>query len=664
MAFLIGMNPRTGKQELQPVEDHSYSEQLTASTYTDMLHDKERLVQNEAYDRAIQSAIAQKGRDAVVLDIGTGTGLLAMMAARAGACNVYACEVFSPMCMVAGTCIRENGLDKSITIIPKRSTEISIGPDGDMPSRASVIIMEIFDSELIGEGVLCTMRHALANLAVSDVIIIPSEASVHVQLCWSEDLSLLHSIDGAQIGPVKLSSRPQGYRRPSPLECHIETFIPQRQSLSFPTLLKTFTFSDPKSLAAPSTVELELQLTEHAKEHNQVFVLFWWSMQLGSFTFYTYPESHWRHHWQQCVYSLARPLVITGRTLSSNLENVTRLYAHHDDYQWSFANCVEDLDAPPDPLSPVFPWHRTALLHHSDYWQSFAQELGKIQTKSSDVLQIICTGNGSILPAIITQLHKSSQIYILETGFRMNTLALIPGDLQENIKVIYASADEINLSLFGGKSVDAIVAEPFFMYAELPWEDLIIHMYDRQSLQKFLSPKAQVFPSIARIMVQLASILHFPTLRCSAGEVSGFNLSGYDRALGKPQWEPIFLPNFEYTLIGSARCALELDFNSQPTNLHGKVVFVGEDLAKANSLLAWVDCTIGSFVHSNAPGPLHTRQAVHILPAPFSLSQINSEDWPSHADEPLPPACNNSLVLSSSFNASTASISLPFAENL
>lgn len=34
------------------------------------------------------------------------------------------------MCMVAGTCIRENGLDKSITIIPKRSTEISIGPDG------------------------------------------------------------------------------------------------------------------------------------------------------------------------------------------------------------------------------------------------------------------------------------------------------------------------------------------------------------------------------------------------------------------------------------------------------------------------------------------------------------------------------------------------------
>lgn len=47
------------------------------------------MVQNSKYDKALE-AMAKGKR---VLDVGTGTGLLAMLAARHGASKVIACEV-------------------------------------------------------------------------------------------------------------------------------------------------------------------------------------------------------------------------------------------------------------------------------------------------------------------------------------------------------------------------------------------------------------------------------------------------------------------------------------------------------------------------------------------------------------------------------------------
>ena len=49
-----------------------------------------------------------------VLDIGTGTGLLAMMAASEGADSVTACEEFPPMAECASRVIADNGLADKI----------------------------------------------------------------------------------------------------------------------------------------------------------------------------------------------------------------------------------------------------------------------------------------------------------------------------------------------------------------------------------------------------------------------------------------------------------------------------------------------------------------------------------------------------------------------
>lgn len=64
------------------------------------------------------------------------------------------------MANCAAQIIKENGYTDKIRLIRKRSTEMTVGKDGDMPKQANILVTEVFDTELIGEGALSTFRHA------------------------------------------------------------------------------------------------------------------------------------------------------------------------------------------------------------------------------------------------------------------------------------------------------------------------------------------------------------------------------------------------------------------------------------------------------------------------------------------------------------------------
>ena len=122
-----------------------------------MLNDKKR---NLAYKQAIAKAISQ-GHD-VVLDIGSGTGILSMFAVQSGAKEVYACEMSKTMYEMGQDVMKANEMERFVHTIHKKSTEMKVGDD--IPQQVSLVVTETLDCGLLGEGILATVEHAWANL--------------------------------------------------------------------------------------------------------------------------------------------------------------------------------------------------------------------------------------------------------------------------------------------------------------------------------------------------------------------------------------------------------------------------------------------------------------------------------------------------------------------
>jgi tetratricopeptide (TPR) repeat protein len=145
-----------------------------------MLNDTGR---NDIYDQALRKIISP---DSIVLDIGSGSGLLAMMAARAGAKQVISCEMVAPIAVIAREIVEQNGFSDRISIIAKKSTNLEVGTD--LTEKANVLVTETFDVGLLGEEALSSIRHAIANLLTPDAIILPARATVFMQLIESSQL--------------------------------------------------------------------------------------------------------------------------------------------------------------------------------------------------------------------------------------------------------------------------------------------------------------------------------------------------------------------------------------------------------------------------------------------------------------------------------------------
>jgi protein arginine N-methyltransferase 1 len=126
-----------------------------------------RMLDDERRTGDYLAAIAATVRpDDVVLDIGTGSGVLAVAAARAGARRVYAVEA-SDIAEVAERVFAVNGVRDRVTLLPGWSQRLSL------PEPADLLVAEVIGNEPLEEEILETTLDARRRLLAPGGRLIP-----------------------------------------------------------------------------------------------------------------------------------------------------------------------------------------------------------------------------------------------------------------------------------------------------------------------------------------------------------------------------------------------------------------------------------------------------------------------------------------------------------
>ena len=266
-----------------------------------MLNDVRR---NDAFERAICRAVEKEGRDARILDIGAGSGLLSMMAARAGAANIVTCERVPVIAETAERIVALNGYEKQIRIVNKSSDQLVIGED--LEERADILISEILSSDLLAEDVLSAFEDAHARLLRQGATIIPRAATAVGCLVESDILAnyaFVDHVSGFDVSPFNALSTQH-------LPVHGTMTSWRRLSQDTDLVRIDLTEKEHKT----GTHRLSISVLEDGVA---VGIVQWMSVDLAEgIAFSNHPDDYSDGGWLQVLHTFPRPIsVIAGEHL-------------------------------------------------------------------------------------------------------------------------------------------------------------------------------------------------------------------------------------------------------------------------------------------------------------------------------------------------------------
>ena len=495
-----------------------------------MLNDVTR---NEFYQAAVRNAcqalpiLSEKLIDSeiTVLDIGSGTGLLAMMGYKfaidvfrhtAKKVKVVSLEMASAMARVARETVTANGFDHDeIQIRAEHSCEMP-----PLHPKAFLCTSELLESALLGEGILPALRDAWDRHLTPNAVVVPQRARVYAQILHNKELigsysgpaPLLKLGDGVTSLRLFLSSSDESLMSSAggvvvPVHARSLLHHADTRVLSKSTMVMDFNFTSRDSIPGTEGRSRRhcVSIQESGTAHG---VLFWWELDLWDDITYSTEcgKQQWQDHWRQCLYVFTSPIDV-----HKNAD--IYLDCHHTDMSLSFTlGCHQHVTKRPRSIAeqaPLTPF-RASILSDVSRLQLMHDAISKTLISLGKGVLVLDLSDFSLC-SILAALAGATRVVSVESSsgalpITSAQVAQIANRLPlegSTFEILQCHCENVSLELLGGVPASLVVSEPYYEVLE-GWhlQEAINYFYLLKSMKVrgLVALDFVSLPSCARVM--------------------------------------------------------------------------------------------------------------------------------------------------------------------